>query len=417
MSTDEAPDDDGADGFDEVAEARRDFPVCDGSPTRVRRYETCPLSHWFRYVEKVPDPAGPHGRVGTLVHVALEAAGRARIAKPAPPPATAIELVEALGAAMPHVEGLEPADVARAKEILEQLAPIDLAAGGVILLVEHPWTLDVGGVTFGGFWDLLRLLPSGLLEVVDWKTGHPIGKDEAEVDPQVGLYLAAARAWKDRANKDAGEDDNGCGIRCTLDFVAVDSRVRVDWTPELDAFARARARAAHAAWTRGHARPRVSGACHRCFAREKCEPYQAHLKERLVVADGPPQLKDTPLPALLRERKRLKDVATQADERRKDVDEELRYRMREKRVDEFEVAGFKAAIRERRSGSYDVALLPELAAVLGEDPYEVLRKAGRVSADGLKKLTNGNDEATRLAERYRDPKKTTYLEVRTKETA
>jgi hypothetical protein len=407
--------------FDELVERRKDFPACDGSPTRLKRHEGCALSHRIRYVDKVPDPAGPDGRVGTLVHAAVEDSARKRLNVEAPPPAEAVELVEHLAAHVPEVEGATLEDVARAKEILEGVAPLDLAAGGMILGVEAAWTLDVGPapagattvvpgrVTFGGFWDLVRRRTDGTLEVVDWKTGRAaIGVDELEVDAQASLYLAAARAWVLKATQ--GQDD-GREILCTFAFLAVGSKITARWSPELDVFARSRARAAHAAWSRGHDRARITPACARCFARERCKPYQEHVAKLEVVGD-PPELRHMPLPELLRQRARLKQIADLADGRRVDLDRELLERMDRSGQKSFELGDWKPIVTERRSGSYDVSVVPELAAEAGKDPYEVLRTVCRVSADGVKKFVKGNEQLERLAERYRDPTKTRFVQVR-----
>lgn len=393
----------------------RRFGRWDGSASKIKRYEGCPLSWRFRYVDGVPDPAGPEGRVGTLVHGALERACRTRIGVAAPAPAQLEELVEGLGEEVPGVAGVTEDDLKAAKGMLEQLAPFDVAGGGTILSVEDPFDVKVGrdprrgtgtrrDVTFGGFMDVIRRRPDGVIEVVDWKTGQGQSRADAEVDPQVGLYLADAHARYP-------EDE----VVCTLAYLSGGFSVSVEWTAEIEAMAKGRAWASYLAWERGRFPARVDPArCRSCFARDLCGAYREWLDELEVYdEEGPVKASALPFPELLRQRHRMSDVASSAEKRRRDLDSELRYRLEKVEAKTLDVGGeWKVGLRSRRSGKFDVALIPDLAAALGMDPYDVLRKAGSVSAAGVKKLVKDNDEAKQLAERYRDPKSSIYVEVK-----
>ena len=74
--------------------------------------------------------------------------------------------------------------------------------------------------------------------------------------------------------------------------------------------------------------------------------------------------------------------------------------------------GLSVAIRTRRSSSYDVALLPALAAELELDPYDLLRKIGRISSTEIRQATKDSPAAADLAERYRSFSTTSYVEVK-----
>lgn len=395
----------------EVLPPRR-FGRWDGSASKIKRYESCPLSFRFRYVDGVPDPAGHEARVGTLVHGALERACRARIGVPAPgSPAELPELLELLGEEAPGVDHVDEEDLKAAKDLLEQLAPFDLQAGGVILEVEGSFGVKVGrhaktgeAIVFGGFEDLVRRRADGVIEGVDWKSGQGQSRADAEVDPQVGLYLA------DLHERFPGEE-----VVLTLVYLAAGFSVTVEWSEEIEAMARGQALASYLAWERGRFPARVNPPhCRNCFARDLCGPYREWLEELEVYdPEGPVKASALPFPELLRQRHNFADVANAAEKRRRDLDKELQRRLENVDAKTIDVDGeWKVGLRSRRSGKLDVALLPELSAHLGIDPYEVLRKAGAVSATGVKKLVKDDDAAKRLVERYRDPKSSTHVEVR-----
>lgn len=376
-----------------------------GSPSRLKRFESCPLSYRFRYVDGIKDPTGSTGRVGLLVHGALEVVSRARVGLKAPPAAQAAELLEALGASVGEARGTTPKELSDARDLLELIAPFDPTAGGEILSVEQDWAVDVGeGIKFGGWWDLARRADSGVVQVVDWKSGQLQSRADLEVDPQAQLTLAAAyEAFP--------EDD----VEVVFVYVAdgLVASIAIPWEEGLDRMGRGRALAAYKSWTRGNARARVGDSCRYCFARDRCGPYQDHLKA-LEVPTDPPSPKDLPLVELLEERRRFSEIEKAADARRKDLDSEIKFRIDEEaQGGALDVPGLRARIAERRTGRYDVAVLPELAAELGLDPYDVIRKAGRVSSSDLKKLVKGNEDAKRLVEKYRSGGRSRYVEVRT----
>lgn len=387
----------------------------DASASRLKRYEGCPLSYRFRYVDKVKDPSGPEARVGKLLHASLEPAAKARIGQAQPALVELPELLEGLGAAVPGIEHTTDEDVVAAKAVLEGLAPFDVSRGGVILAVELPYTLVIDGMRWGGFYDLVVSYPKDdAIEIVDWKKGMTIGHALAEVDPQVNLYLASYRETHlaSLAAEGISPEDDYTEIRCSLISLATDFHTPpVRWRPELDAFIRGRASAAFKAWDRGNARARVGANCASCFARDRCGPYRERLKA-LEVAQDPCEAKDLPFPELLRQRQHMAEVYKQSEQRRKDLDKELKVRLRRAAGETVSVGGFRASVRSRRSGEFDVAVLPELAAHLGVDPHELLRSACKVKAEGIKALVGKDDQARALVERFRIPKQTRYVDVR-----
>ena len=377
----------------------------DGSPSKLKRFERCALAYRFRYVDRIKDPTGPEGRVGLLVHGALEIVGRARIGETAPRAASAAELLEALGGSIEEGRNPTSEDLQAAYDLVGMLAPFDVSAGGEVLGVELEGEIELeGGVTFGMYFDLVRRREDGVVEGVDWKTGQQRTRTDLEMDPQAQLGLAALR--------DAYPEDD---VAVAFVFLA-DGWVKttqIEWREGLDQMGRGRALAAHWSWSRGTGDASVDlDSCRYCFARDKCGPYRDALERVETPSVEPVEARDLPIAAILEERHRFSTIAKAADQRRKDLDVEIKRHLGRADGDKLEAEGFSAKIRERKAGGYDIGVLPELAAELALDPYDVLRECGSVKAAKVKAMIKGNPDAKAVADKYRKPGSTRYVEVR-----
>lgn len=384
----------------------------DASPSRVALFESCPRAHRHRHRDRWPDDAGEPARVGLAAHKALEVLARARIGRGVVPPPGEEELGAAMGEAAALVGS--PEELAAARDAVVLAAPLLQR----VLLVEHDLRLDVEGVNVGCRLDLVLLGEDGALEAVDWKTGAaPLDPETAELDAQVSICLAALRAFHERVSAERGESPDDRTIRFRLVYLGREDtpQVAATWSRELDAFARARTLAAVRAWQRGHDAPRLGEHCRRCAYRDRCAPYRKRLDRLATVQADPPEVSALPLPELLRERTRCSAAIKLLEGRKSDLDDELRDRLERADRRTVAVGGLRAALRERRTSEYDVAVLPELAAALGQDPYDLLRKVGRVSSTALRRLLAAEDQEGQLAElakRYQQTRTTDYVEVR-----
>jgi ATP-dependent exoDNAse (exonuclease V) beta subunit len=123
------------------------------------------------------------GAYGNLVHRALETWGRTP-GKPA---------AEYVTVAVRDL-GLKPSKTERAGAVASVEAVIATLSGWKPLLVEAPFTLDIGDVQVNGFIDLVAADPAGRNVIIDYKTGIT---EKEHYALQLALYrIAAAKAYR-----------------------------------------------------------------------------------------------------------------------------------------------------------------------------------------------------------------------------
>lgn len=160
------------------------------NPSQLEAFLKCPL-HWFLNYHGA---AGSDfsASVGTLVHRALELTTSA----------SETELwahVEAGWHSLEfETEWLEQAERRRAQKLIanlsKYLSEFD-ASGATVLAKEQPFEFELGQALVRGKVDRIECTSDGTIVIVDLKTGKSIpSKDEAEVNPQLGLYQLAYEA-------------------------------------------------------------------------------------------------------------------------------------------------------------------------------------------------------------------------------
>lgn len=347
------------------------------SASRLALAAECPRAYRERYVARRPGGPVPDGyRVGTLVHAALHAAATRRIAAgPAWRGAGSepLDLVAAAEAAAAAEDVPVPAAVvAGAVRVLRALAPrLDLSHAA---LAEAPWTLDLGdGAAARGVWDRVDLPadPAGAPVVWDYKTGGGVrARADLADDPQVALYLAAARArWPDRAPPAA-----------RWWWVERDVVVAVPWSEDQEAGVLAAARAlARRTAVRGADEGAWPGAvgprCGWCPYAVGCPA----LAAALAAGVDPGAAVPADLEALVAERQRLARLSSVAEDRRRVLDAVLRPVVEAR--GEVVAAGHRLRLAVRRREDYpDLgatarALLPYVGGE-AEDLEAALRPQG-----------------------------------------
>ncbi|HYK54786.1 MAG TPA: ATP-dependent DNA helicase, partial [Candidatus Eremiobacteraceae bacterium] len=172
----------------------------------ISQFEQCPRSVTYRLAYGLPglgrdtraatesgdaSPNGPRSRdsllsagaYGNLVHRALELWGRTPGRTPADYVAGAVRDL-----------GLKPSKGERANAVASVGAVIATLSGWKPLLVEAPFTLDIGDVQVTGFIDLVAVDPKGRNVIVDYKTGVT---EKEHYALQLALYrIAVGKAYR-----------------------------------------------------------------------------------------------------------------------------------------------------------------------------------------------------------------------------
>lgn len=176
------------------------------SHSRLEKFENCPRSYFYSYVEKPPAdvlPDGVEALVGTIVHEVAERCYhhvRAKGEQPRLQQGTAYaarEFAKRFEAERPHIarKGMEQGDYA---ELVERCvrnlwlmrAPFD---PGPVIGLERRVAGLLGGHPFQGFIDLLEIL-DGELVVTDYKTSKSAKTPtELKNDQQLSRYAILAR--------------------------------------------------------------------------------------------------------------------------------------------------------------------------------------------------------------------------------
>jgi DNA helicase-2/ATP-dependent DNA helicase PcrA len=210
------------------------------SYSSLNTYERCPLQYAFSYVYRLPEPARPRAPLafGSTAHEAFEAftrERRERLARGEPAPTQADLERMFLARWKPQAFGDRETEAAfgrRVGQLLDNFWRGELAAASEALAEELQFTLvlDPGdgtaAVRISGEIDRIDRLPSGGVEVVDYKTGHPGSQKDVHHNLQLTIYALACR------------DALGLGTpeRVTLYFTELGQRMSTTRTDEqLDA--------------------------------------------------------------------------------------------------------------------------------------------------------------------------------------
>ncbi len=237
-------------------------------------YERCPLQYAFAYVYRVPEPARPRAPLafGSTAHEAFEAftrERRERLARGEPGP-TRADLEQMFRTRWrPQAFGDRETETAfgrKVGQLLENFWTGEVAAVSEALAEEAEFTLVLDpadgtpAVRIYGEIDRIDRLPSGGIEVIDYKTGSPHSQKGVHDNLQLTIYALACR------------DALGLGTpeRVTLYYTELGQRMSTTRTDEqLDAAREElveRVRPIRAGVF--HATPGV--ACRRCDFRTMC---------------------------------------------------------------------------------------------------------------------------------------------------
>lgn len=177
------------------------------SYSSLSTYDACPRRYAFRYVEHVPVEEAPclPFEFGSAAHAAFEAftrERRERLARGEAPPTR-----EDLDAMFEVAWGAEaspgqPTDEAfhrRVAGLLDNFYGAELARASEAIgeELEFDLALDPGNgaapVRVVGYIDRVDRLPSGGIEVIDYKTGRVSSQEAADANLQLSIYALACR--------------------------------------------------------------------------------------------------------------------------------------------------------------------------------------------------------------------------------
>jgi DNA helicase-2/ATP-dependent DNA helicase PcrA len=169
-------------------------------------YERCPLQYAFRYIYRMPERAVPVAALtfGSTAHAAFEAFTRERRERAArgEPPPTREDLEREFRARwVPTQFGEKAAEESYARRVqtlLDNFWDGEVAGLGEAIVEEQDFELtleptDGAPFTVSGQIDRIDRLPSGKVEVIDYKTGRSSSQKDVDRSLQLSLYALACR--------------------------------------------------------------------------------------------------------------------------------------------------------------------------------------------------------------------------------
>ena len=157
------------------------------SASRLSAYRSCPLAYQYAHHWRLYEPAGAPATVGSVLHAVLEEYHRPGCLLP-----RSRETLRRLLDERFDEGAFAFRPVARqARRNLEEL--LDKYFGrygqdGPALAVEQEFQYPFGRHVIAGYVDRVDALRPGELELIDYKTGSPTSKDDAQGDLQLALY-------------------------------------------------------------------------------------------------------------------------------------------------------------------------------------------------------------------------------------
>jgi len=163
------------------------------SYSAITTYRECPRQYWYRYHLRLEAAPTAEAQLGSVVHGALEGAGRVRRQGEV---LTADRLRSLYDGAWSEQVPADP----RRHAVLEALG-WDLLRGAhergdldpAPADVEARFEIELDGWALRGYIDRVEPGPGGGWKIVDFKTGRPLSATELRRDLQLTLYALGAR--------------------------------------------------------------------------------------------------------------------------------------------------------------------------------------------------------------------------------
>jgi len=167
------------------------------SYSAISTYRGCPLRYKFIYIDKLKTLPKPYFSFGSSLHKATEFFYSGMFTTPP----TLDELLKYYEENW-ESEGYESKRDEQkhfelGKKILEEFHKINSKDYKIPIAIEYKFNLDLGGVVLTGIIDRVDKLPSGSIEIIDYKSGKRFPSiDELNKDLQLSIYhIAAEKIW------------------------------------------------------------------------------------------------------------------------------------------------------------------------------------------------------------------------------
>lgn len=225
------------------------------SVSRLKLYEQCELSFYFRYVSKGDiAPRGNAADFGVVLHAALELMYTWIVANEYEGTFPTAELVEFYKQAWQASSLVGVALYQEGLQILRAYAARHRTVDHMTILgVEVEFNIDVGGFTVNGYIDRVDKLGDDHILIADYKSNRALfSKEELETDLQMSVYgLAARKLWPwakrvsfafdmlrhdmmQKADRTAEIIDDAAGYVISLGKRSEQPRKEDEWKPQLN---------------------------------------------------------------------------------------------------------------------------------------------------------------------------------------
>jgi RecB family exonuclease len=345
------------------------------SYSRLTRFESCPLSYRYHYIDKLTSEPGMPLRFGKVVHAALERQLREVIDQEKTGPLDDERAVTLFS------EAWAAEQLTGVHEFGEGVAIVRafVRAQGVIdhrdvLAVEKEFRLPAGPFTVVGFIDRVDRIDDETIEVVDYKTNRQLfTREEVDTSLQLSLYEIAVRRMWPWAKK----------VRLTFAMLRHGVRMTTTRTEEqLTAALRYAETIGRMTEEATDFPARVSGNCVYCDHRAHCSAYADALSGRRAVLGADPD----DLEAIAREREEVARLAKIMYARKSELEGVLRQHLQGE--DSLVLAGMRYSLTPTTSGvayptSKTLRVLQEKTGLAADDLVERIAVIDKERLDAL----------------------------------
>ena len=354
--------------------------------SRLKRFESCPLSFKLHYIDRLKSAPGDALKFGSLLHTVLENvyqwvideeyAGRLDAER-----ALALYRDEWGKSGLAGL-GLFQEGFAILNAYINENAMVDHRN---ILAVEQEFRLPVGNFEVLGYIDRVDRIDDETIEIIDYKSNRLLfTRDEVENDLQLSLYhLAAQKLWPWAKN-----------IRLAFHMLRHGVKMRTERTDEQIEAAAAYIESLGKMTEQATEFPaRLNTNCVWCDHRQQCPTYANALKgKREVICEDTSDLEQ-----VAREREEVAQLAKVLYARKKELEDVLKSHLEDQ--DELVLAGIRYRMFNTTQLSYPFdATLGILADATGINRDELVTRLAAIDKKSLDALLKDLGKSTNRAQ-------------------